>query len=267
MSATKFRLRFAKQGDLRLVSHHDLLRCFERLIRRAAVPVAHSQGFNPRPRLVFPLALALGIEGLREVVEVELTESMTADELRERLTSAAPPGLSFQEIEAVGPGRSPQVTHAIYSLPVPASRVASATASVHDFLDRDRVPYARQRPDRGSVRELDLRRFVETAAIGDDQRLRFRLAMASDGSARPEEVVEAFGLRDLTAQGAVLVREDVELAPPRTTVGDAPQSAAGSQTTAYPNLKPDPDPDPGSTPNPSSHSNPTDRLSPTAIPT
>src|SRR4051812_1089962 len=69
--AFKVRLRFAKRGDLRLVSHHDLMRCLERALRRAAIPMAASQGFNPRPKIMFPLALALGIEGDREVVELE----------------------------------------------------------------------------------------------------------------------------------------------------------------------------------------------------
>src|SRR5271157_3319048 len=56
-TSTKVRLRFAKQGDLRLVSHHDLLRCLERMLRRAQIPMASSQGFNPRPKITFALAL------------------------------------------------------------------------------------------------------------------------------------------------------------------------------------------------------------------
>ena len=58
VAATKVRLRFAKRGDLRLVSHHDLMRCLERMLRRANLPMAYSQGFNPRPKVVFSLALA-----------------------------------------------------------------------------------------------------------------------------------------------------------------------------------------------------------------
>ena len=75
-TATKLRLRFAKRGDLRLVSHHDLMRCLERMLRRAQIPMAMSQGFNPRPKIVFALALGLGIEGRREVVDLELAEPM-----------------------------------------------------------------------------------------------------------------------------------------------------------------------------------------------
>src|SRR2546421_1972418 len=93
MTATKVRLRFAKRGDLRLVSHHDLMRCLERALRRADLPMAHSQGFNPRPKVVFVLALALGVEGRREVLELDLAEPLEPLEVLHRLTAAAPPGL------------------------------------------------------------------------------------------------------------------------------------------------------------------------------
>src|SRR3954463_9512313 len=87
-AATRIRLRFAKQGDLRLVSHHDLMRCLERMVRRARLPVAHSQGFNPRPKIVFTLAWGVGMEGRREVVNLALTEPMDAAEVHRRLSAA-----------------------------------------------------------------------------------------------------------------------------------------------------------------------------------
>ena len=79
--ATKVRLRFAKCGDLRLVSHHDLMRCLERMLRRAQIPIALTQGFNPRPKMTFALALGLGIEVDREVVDLELSEPLEPSEL------------------------------------------------------------------------------------------------------------------------------------------------------------------------------------------
>src|SRR5262249_51940142 len=77
-----------------------------------------------------------------------------------------------------------------------------------------RWPHQRQRPDRGRTRDVDLRRFVTAAGLGPDLVLRFRLTTSPEGSARPEEVVEALGLADALTQGAVLVRTDVELAAP-----------------------------------------------------
>ena len=81
----RVRLRFRKGGDLRLVSHHDLMRCFERMLRRADLPVHATEGFNPRPRMVFALSLALGIVGCEEVVELELDAEVPPEEVRDRL--------------------------------------------------------------------------------------------------------------------------------------------------------------------------------------
>ena len=81
MVRLRVRIRFSKQGDLRLIGHRDLMRCLERVFRRAGLALSFSEGFHPKPRMTFPLALAVGIEGLDEVMEVELAESYTAEEL------------------------------------------------------------------------------------------------------------------------------------------------------------------------------------------
>lgn len=208
----KVRLRFAKRGDLRLVSHHDLMRCLERMLRRAALPVAHSQGFNPRPKATFALALALAIEGCREVLDLELDEPMEPAEVLLRLRAEAPPGFDFLEAEAVGPGRAARVVAASYRLAIPEDHRDRARAAIADLLSRESLPYTRHRPDR--TVELDLRPFVLGAGLAPDGVLELRMKIAPDGSARPEEVIDALGLKDLVAEGAVLVRTDVELHSP-----------------------------------------------------
>jgi len=212
VASTKVRLRFAKHGDLRLVSHHDLMRCLERTLRRAAIPMASSQGFNPRPKVMFPLALALGIEGRREVVELDLAEPMEPAELLRRLAEQSPPGLLWLEAEPLGPGRASQVDAVRYVLDVPADRRAAARDAVAALIAAGSRPYTRQRPDR--TVEVDLRPFLLDAGLAPDGALQFRLKMTPGGSARPEEVVDTLGLRDLLARGAVLARTDVELTTP-----------------------------------------------------
>ena len=212
MPSPKVRLRFAKRGDLRLVSHHDLMRCLERMARRAELPLARSQGFNPRPKVSFTLALALGIEGHHEVVEIELLEPMEPSEVLRRLAAVSPPGLDWIAAEAPGPGRPAQAEAVRYALSVPAGRRDEARAALADFLARDRWPYTRHRPDR--TVEIDLRPFLLEADLEEPGgTLRFRLKMSPSGSARPEEVIDALGLRDLLGQGIVLARTEVELAP------------------------------------------------------
>lgn len=210
MPSPKVRLRFAKRGDLRLVSHHDLMRCLERMARRAELPLAQSQGFNPRPKIAFTLALALGIEGHHEVVEMELAEPLEPAEVLRRLAAVSPPGLDWLAAEVNQPGRPAQATAVGYSLPVPVESRDAAGAALAHFLAQERWPYTRRRQDRTT--DVDLRPFVLEADLNPGGILRFRLRMTPGGSVRPEEIVEALGLKPLLGQGAILARTAVELA-------------------------------------------------------
>lgn len=209
-TATKVRLRFGKRGDLRLVSHHDLMRCLERMLRRARVPMATTQGFNPRPKMTFALALGLGIEALREVVDLELTEPWSPSELLARLEACAPPGFEWVDARSLPPGAAaPRPRSVDYGLPVPEDRREAARYALSQFLSSASWPVIRRRADRD--REIDLRPHVLSADLAGDGVLRIRLAVLPEGSARPEDLLEALTLRDLLDQGAFLTRVDVEL--------------------------------------------------------
>jgi len=212
--AVKFRLRFAKRGDLRLASHHDLMRCFERLVRRAEIPIALTGGFSPRPKITFALALGLGIEGLAEVVDLELTEPTTPTALLERLAATSPSGVEWLEahvLEASTP--PPRPVWADYELPIPEDRRPGAASAVESLLANASRVVTRRRPDRRREVELDLRPFLLDARLTEEGRLRARLKVTPEGSIRPEELLDALELRDLLDAGAVLTRAWVELQP------------------------------------------------------
>ncbi|WP_169972602.1 TIGR03936 family radical SAM-associated protein [Tautonia rosea] len=235
-ATSRLRLRFAKRGDLRLVSHHDLMRCLERVLRRAALPVAQSQGFNPRPKLSFPLALALGIEGRREVLELELAEPLRPSEVLRRLCDVSPPGLEF--LEAIpAPGRPGRVAFVEYQFPLPDERRGSAAEAVATLLDRQSCPYVRRKPGRDVP--LDLRSSVLDVRVDPAEgSLWLRLKIDAGVSARPEEVLDVLGLRDVMAAGTVLSRTEVVLtteSPLTSTVpehsGSPPSSPAFRDAT------------------------------------
>lgn len=213
MAATpKVRLRFAKYGDLRLVSHHDLVRCLERMSRRASLPVGWTQGFNPRPKITFSLSLALGIEGRREVVEFEFTEPRDPVDVLQKLAEQSPIGLNWLSAEPAFGKKAAQVASVSYEFPLPSDRLDAAAHAVAELLASASRPYARQRPDR--VVELDVRPFLLDAGIDPEGFLRFRLLVTNNGTAaRPEDLIDILGLDDLLKAGSVLVRTDVELVP------------------------------------------------------
>ncbi len=93
MIRQRVRIRFTKQDDLRWISHRDLMRVWERLFRRAGVALSMTEGFHPKPRINFPSALAVGIAGLDELLEVDLAEQHTADSLQAAIQPELPPGM------------------------------------------------------------------------------------------------------------------------------------------------------------------------------
>jgi len=208
--AIKVRLRFTKCGDLRLVSHHDIMRCLERMLRRAQVPMALSQGFNPRPKITFALALGVGIEGRNEVVDLELSDAWEPSELLRCLKAAAPPGFDWNDACSLPEGaRPPRPRTVEYCIPVPADRRPAAALRLQSLLASPSWPITRRRPNREST--FDLRPQLIGAELTVEGLLHFRLLVSPDGSARPEELLEALALRDLLDRGAVLSRTDVEL--------------------------------------------------------
>ncbi len=137
----RYRLRFRKIDSLRLVSHHDLMHVFERMVRRADLPLAHTQGFHPQPRIVFALSLALGIAGSNEVLDLELTQSLDPADLHDRLAAQAPPGLTFLSARRLEGKSSSLVRRAFYRLPLPSDSLGEVAGE----SDPNSQPQLRQR--------------------------------------------------------------------------------------------------------------------------
>src|SRR4029453_1185871 len=99
--APRCRIRFAKRGKVRFTSHRDLARIWERALRRAEVPIAYTEGFSPRPKLSFGLALSTGHESEGEYLDVALRTAPGDDELAAlpgRLAPALPDGVEVQAV-------------------------------------------------------------------------------------------------------------------------------------------------------------------------
>ena len=97
------RVFFGKQGDLRFIGHRDLVRTFERALRRSGLELKLSEGFHPKAKLSFPLALGVGIEGRQEVMEVEFDQPIAADQLLATLQAQGPRGLDVTHVEVLTP--------------------------------------------------------------------------------------------------------------------------------------------------------------------
>ena len=215
----KFRIRFRKAGDLRLVSHHDLMHVFERMLRRADLPFPVTQGFNPQPRMWFALSLALGVVGLDEVARARTRRTARR---RRSPTPARSPGPARaghpQRARDRRRRRRRQVRRALLSLALlPAADGMTLPQRVAAFAGA--AANAGSSARRPQPRRVNLRPFVDELHARDD-----RLEMASVDHAQrhrsPGRSRHALGLGELLDDGAVIERTDLEMydeLPPGTT--------------------------------------------------
>ena len=89
----KLRLALHKGEELRFLSHLDFAQAVERMIRRAEIKMAYSEGFNPHMKISFSSALALGVTAEAEYIDMDILEEDTLESIMERLNRVAPHGL------------------------------------------------------------------------------------------------------------------------------------------------------------------------------
>ena len=202
MPLDKVRIRFRKSGDLRLVSHLDLVRSFERMLRRAALPFRMTQGFHPTPRLVLAQSLPLGVIGHREVLELELNEAIEPDDVLRRLREQAPPGIEFLSAERIPLKTTARPRRALYRISL-ADAPADLAARCAGLLASSEVWVERERP---RPRQVNIRPYLDSLMLSPGD-LHVGVWITQDGSARADEVAGAIGL----SEHAVIERLDLEL--------------------------------------------------------
>ena len=97
-SVQKIRVKYAKKEKVRLTSHLDMLRAFQRILRRAQFPVSYTSGFHPRMKLEPGPALALGVLSNSEWLDFELRKHIDKSEILKRMQTASPEGLEILEV-------------------------------------------------------------------------------------------------------------------------------------------------------------------------
>jgi len=121
------RIRFSKRGRAKYISHLDLMRAMSRAVRRAGLPIWYTEGFNPHPYLSFALPLPLGQEGLREAMDLRLTEDMPFDEIAGCFDGVLPEGIEI--LEATQPWCAPgEIKAAEYEIVLPCGDAAAMQA-------------------------------------------------------------------------------------------------------------------------------------------
>lgn len=196
--ATSIRLRYTKAGRVRFVSHRDVARLFERALRKLQLPVAYTEGFSPRPKLSFGLALTVAHESEAEYLDVELKQAPDLEALPAELTEALPDGITVEAAVMNEPGTS-SLQQAIVScdwtievLGATEDRVQTAVA---DLLAAVELPMERER--KGKTTVTDVRPAILDIEVAGPTKdgVELSVSLATESvTLRPSELVRALGI-------------------------------------------------------------------------
>src|SRR5215216_937428 len=205
----RIRITFVKQGALRYTGHLDLHKLWERAARRAALPLAYSQGFHPQPKMNMAAALPLGFSSRCEVMDMKLEQDIPLHDLPTRLNGTLPSGLQVLSVEQVderAPALQTQVASAEYEVtltePIDRSELDRRIDSVIESRALPRERRGKMYDLRPLMEELQLMESggslleKEQAPSGQPspQKIFMRLRAREGATGRPEEVLDVLGI-------------------------------------------------------------------------
>ena len=198
---TKLRLKITKGDPIRYVSHLDFAGTIERAVRRAKLPAAYSEGFNPHMKLAFASALAVGVTSEAEYLDLELTEEADIALLEAKLKPQLPVGIELKAakyVEQHSKALMALVNLATYEIVVslrPGAVWDIVESSIHNFNAEVEVIYVKQAPK--GRREIDIKEYlaepVAVKPLSDNQQkliINLAIKITPGGSVKPVEVLD-----------------------------------------------------------------------------
>ncbi len=192
----KYRLVFAKNEAAKFVSHLELMKCVQQTIRRAKLPIAFSEGFNPHQKISFASALAVGLTCDREYMDVELKDQLTPFEIINSLNSASPPGVYYlqaKEITEKQPALMSIVAAATYNIKTNRGLISFSKQNAEDYLSQPEIYYSVVKNKQ--LKQKKLRAGILTMKVEQtDIACNFELFLKSGsiGNTRPDDVINSF---------------------------------------------------------------------------
>ncbi len=193
---TRYRVKFSKDGPARFSSHLDMVRFFDRSTRRAGLPVAFSEGFNPHPKFSFAAPLPVGIAGMDEYMDMDLTTSLNPEEVASRLNTNLPEGYKILDVKQISDRAKNLMAilsrasyRAIAENPQGYDEVM-LQAALAELMALESITIIRE--VKGKRKEVDLRPGIfrlSGGVTGHIIEINMELLIGSTGNVRPEEVL------------------------------------------------------------------------------
>jgi radical SAM-linked protein len=197
--ANAIRFRFSRGEELKFIAHLDVLRLFERAIKRSGLPIAYTQGFNPRQKLVFGLPMPVGLTSSAEYADAEFDQDISPGYFIETLNKSLPEGIRVLDAVILKCGETvmSQIASARYEISVKAGEdvgLSVLESKIHAFLDMDEI-MVKKKTKKG-LRPVNIKPLIYSLSVveGHDGHFTIRafLCAGSGNNLRPDLLMEAF---------------------------------------------------------------------------
>lgn len=180
----KIRAVFEKRGRAKYISHLDLNRCMQRSFKRSGLPIWYTEGFNPHIYINFALPLSLGYESSMEIMDFNLTEEVSFDEVSERLNKAMPEGLFVSKVY-IPTTKHTQIRFADFKI----TFSNDISEKIKKFMKQDNINTIKK-TKRGE-KEIDLKPDINVISSQNSE-LILRLPAGNEKNINPSLVLELF---------------------------------------------------------------------------
>ena len=191
----KVRVKFSKEGAVKFIGHLDVMRYFQKAIRRAGIDVAYSEGFSPHMIMSFAAPLGVGVTSTGEYFDMELRSISSSRQLTERFNAVMAEGIRVLSVREIPEGKA----HAAMSLVAGADYLVAFRPGkglaegwedrVEEFLAQPEIVILRK--TKRSEKETDIRPWIYRMEAREDS-IFLQLAAGSVHNLKPELVLEAF---------------------------------------------------------------------------
>lgn len=161
----KKRLFFNKYEEMKYISHLDLLRFMDRILRKSGIPVKYSQGFHPRPKISLGNPISLGTDAFNEAMDIELREDMTNEELFKRLNNKCVIGFEFTKVMDIDGKTS--IAEEYKEMKFEIQGHGSSLEKIENLLGQDEIILTKEK--NGKIESKDLKPRIKNYEIDKEK--------------------------------------------------------------------------------------------------
>lgn len=191
----KLRVKFRKYGAIRFIGHLDVMRYFQKAIRRAGIDVAYSKGYSPHQIMSFASPLGVGLESNGEYMDVEVHSLISCKDIQDRLNAVAAPGIEVISVKILPENAGnamASVAAASYTVAFRENRMPDIDVStvLPDFLAREHIIITKQ--TKKGTRDIDLKEGIYELSWDENRKVFSMLVDASSaGNIKPGQIIQA----------------------------------------------------------------------------